>query len=63
MPKILVAAVVAALFFLAVRRFWWWYFGIDRMIAALEDIAVSLRTFPTVRTHDAAAQRRPAKAA
>jgi hypothetical protein len=26
----------------------WWYFGISRAVCALENIAESLRTFPTV---------------
>jgi hypothetical protein len=31
-----------ALFF-GVRRFWWWYFGVDRAVAALEQIEAHLR--------------------
>jgi hypothetical protein len=50
-------------FFLLVRKFWWWYFGIERMIDALEDIAESLRTLPSVREYDARARRRPPRAA
>lgn len=61
--RFLVGAGVFIVFFLAVRKFWWWYWGIGRMVDALEDIAASLRTFPTVRAHDQATKRRPPRAA
>jgi len=54
---------ILALLFIAIRRVWWWYWGIDRAIAALEDIAESLRTLPTVRSYDVQTKRPPAKAA
>lgn len=56
------AALAIALFF-GLRRFFWWYWGIDRVILALENIDESLRTLPTVRIHDQAMRRRPARAA
>ncbi len=60
-PYLTIAMLVA--FFILVRRFWWWYFGIDRMVNALEDIAASLRTLPTVRSYDVQTGRKPRKAA
>lgn len=57
------AILLALAVFLGIRQFWWWYWGINRAIAALEDIALSLRTFPTVRVHDQATKRRPPRAA
>ncbi|MGC1678902.1 MAG: hypothetical protein WA740_15350 [Candidatus Binataceae bacterium] len=48
---LLVLALIIALF-LAIRSFWWWYWGIGRMVAALEDIAVSLRQMPAVKEYD-----------
>ena len=54
---------ILALLFLAVRRVWWWYWGIDRAISALEDIAESLRTLPSVRSYDVQPKRPPARAA
>jgi hypothetical protein len=49
--------------FLLVRRFWWWYFGIGRALELLEDIAVSLRTMPTVQRYDQTMKRKPPRAA
>jgi hypothetical protein len=62
-PELILGPLLVLAVFLGIRRFWWWWLGIDRAIAALEDIALSLRTFPTVRQHDAAAKRRPPRAA
>jgi hypothetical protein len=45
------------------RRFWWWYWGLDRAIDALEDIAASLRALPAVADHDRRTRRPPARAA
>ncbi len=50
-------------FFLLGREIIWWYFGIGRTIAVLEDIAVSLRTLPSVREYDAYLKRPARKAA
>jgi hypothetical protein len=60
---VIVAAVLVIGFFLVVRRFWWWYFGIDRAVRALEDIAESLRTLPSVRSYDVSTKRPPARVA
>ncbi len=44
---------VLVLFFVAVRFFWWWYFGISRIVNALESIDESLKCLPAVRdSHD-----------
>ena len=47
----------------ALRPVVWWYFGIDRRVHALEDIAESLRTLPSVRQFDHQVGRRPPRAA
>jgi hypothetical protein len=44
-----VAAVIAL--FLAGRFIVWWYYGIDRMVAALERIADNLDRFTEERDH------------
>lgn len=38
---------------LAVRPLVWWYLGVGRMVRALENIDMSLRSLPAVRDHDA----------
>lgn len=48
---------------LAVRPFVWWYFGINRAVRAIEDIAVSIRTLPAVRDYDQYFGRKPPRAA
>ncbi len=59
----LIVPVVLFCLLLVMRRIVWWYWGLDRWINALEDIAVSLRTFPSVQAYDRQAQRRPPRAA
>ncbi|HEY2104317.1 MAG TPA: hypothetical protein VGH29_00940 [Candidatus Binataceae bacterium] len=49
--------------FLGIRQFWWWYWGLNRIVAALEDIALSLRTLPTVERYDRTNYRKPPRAA
>jgi len=49
MRDLLIAVGALGLLFLGVRKFWWWYFGIDRMVAALESIDQSLKYLPGVR--------------
>ncbi len=53
MDQVQMLIVVGALIlvFLAARRFMWWYWGIDRMVKALESIDESLKVLPAVRTH------------
>ena len=48
---------------LAVRPLVWWYFGINRAVRALEDIAVSMRAMPAVRDYDQYFGRKPPRAA
>jgi hypothetical protein len=48
---------------MAVRYIVLWYFKINRITAALEDIAVSLRTLPTVQAYDRRFDRKPPRAA
>jgi hypothetical protein len=60
MTRLLISIVaVQVLILWALRPVVWWYFGIDRGVHALEDIAESLRTLPTVRRHDYASGRKP----
>jgi hypothetical protein len=60
---ILVIPLAFVLLLWGIRTLVWWYWGIDRIVDALEDIAISLRTFPTVQAHDRQAKRRPPRAA
>lgn len=48
---------------LAVRPLVWWYFGIGRAVRALENIDVSLRTLPSVKSFDYLSARKPARVA
>ena len=62
-PTLTIASLAfASLFFLG-RRLAWWYFGIDRMVRALENIDASLRTLPSVERYDNETDRRPPRAA
>ena len=61
--NVLILIVVLAAVFLGIRAFWWWYWGIGRAVAALEDIAESLRTFPTVRAYNQQTKRQPLRTA
>lgn len=61
--NVVTAPLLFIVVFLLIRRFWWWYWGIGRTIDLLEDIAVSLRTMPTVQKYDQTARRRPPRAA
>ena len=62
-PSLVLGPLLFIAFFLVIRKFWWWYWGIGRMIDALEDIAESLRTLPTVKIYDQQSKRRPPRAA
>jgi hypothetical protein len=62
-PGVLIVGAVVLVVFLGIRRFWWWYWGIGRMVAAFEDIAVSLRCLPGRQQLDQAAQKRPRRVA
>jgi hypothetical protein len=59
----LYSAIAFALFLFVMRRVVWWYWGIDRMIAAFEDMAVSLRCLPGRQQLDQASQKRPRRVA
>ncbi len=64
MTHLLISILVVQLAILwAVRPLVWWYFGINRMVQALENIDVSLRTLPTVRDYDDYFERKPPRAA
>lgn len=64
MARLLISIVVVQLVILwALRPLVWWYFGIARGVRALEDIAESLRTLPTVRQFDHQVGRQPPRAA
>ncbi len=64
MTHLLISILVVQLAILwAVRPLVWWYFGINRMVRALENIDVSLRTLPTVRDYDDYFERKPPRAA
>jgi hypothetical protein len=45
------------------REVIWWYFGITRIVRALENIDASLRQLPTVKQYDEWSGRKPARAA
>jgi hypothetical protein len=62
-PTLTILSLVVLVAGYFARRFVWWYLGIDRAIAALENIDASLRTLPSVREFDARAQRPPVRAA
>lgn len=47
----LIVTLVLIGIFLLLRRFWWWYWGIDRIVMALESIDESLLQLPGVREH------------
>lgn len=47
-----ITLVIWFLLLLAARRLIWWYWGIDRMVRATEDIALSLRFLPGREKHD-----------
>jgi len=55
--RILIVVVVVLVFFLLVRAFWWWYWGIDRIVEALESIDASLKQLPAVQHADRARLR------
>ena len=59
----LISLGVTLLVFLALRWIVLWYFKIHRAVKALEDIAVSLRTLPSVQKYDCENARKPPKAA
>ena len=64
MIHLLISIVVVQLLILwALRPLVWWYFGINRMLRALENIDASLRTLPTVKNFDYLSARPPARAA
>lgn len=48
-PDVVIALCVVVAIFMAVRAFWWWYFGISRMVRALESIDESMKCLPAVR--------------
>jgi len=49
--------------FIAMRELLTWYWKINRLLNVLEDIAVSLRTLPSVKAYDEYFDRAPRKAA
>jgi hypothetical protein len=55
---ILVALLIGL--FLAIRSFWWWYWGIDRIVGALESIDASLKQLPVVQQAERAKRQRVA---
>ncbi len=64
MTHLLISILVVQLAILwALRPLVWWYLGINRMVRALENIDVSLRTLPTVRDYDDYFERKPPRAA
>ena len=52
--RIVIIVVCVLVLFLLVRAFWWWYFGIDRIIEALESMDASLKQLPAVQRADRA---------
>jgi hypothetical protein len=52
--RILIIVVAVLGLFLLVRAFWWWYWGIDRIVEALESIDASLKQLPAVQQADRA---------
>ncbi len=60
--ELTVPLVIMAIF-LALREFVTWYWKINRLLNVLEDIAVSLRTLPSVKAYDDYFAREPRKAA
>lgn len=61
--EILRAIVIGLVIFLLIREVLTWYWKINRVVNVLEDIAVSLRTLPSVKAYDAYFDRKPRKAA
>ena len=64
MNNLLIGVLVAllCLVFLG-REFVWWYFGITRIVRALENIDASLRQLPTVKEYDEWSGRKEPRAA
>ena len=64
MTHLLISILVVQLAILwAVRPLLWWYFGINRMVRALENIDASLRVLPAIKNHPVLGNRAPARAA
>jgi hypothetical protein len=64
MIHLLISIVVVQIGILwAVRPLVWWYFGINRMVRALENIDASLRVLPAIKNHPVLGNRKPARAA